>query len=116
MPSTFRVTQSPLWAIYWAATACVASASSKSGGAKSAARWTAANTSRSSVQARTGERAKLFSGGASRERAKWFDMTSKNAGANEQDSSQASNSFLNAANAFHQAVEECVRSANPDSV
>jgi CHAD domain-containing protein len=43
-------------------------------------------------------------------------MTSKNAGANEQDSSQASNSFLHAANAFHQAVEECVRSANPDSV
>src|SRR6201996_1910382 len=116
MPSTFRVTQSPLWAIYWAATACVASASSKSGGAKSAARWTAANTSRSSVQARTGERAKLFSGGASRERAKWFDMAPKNAAATDQDISHSTAPLRAAANAFYAAVEECVQSANPDSV
>jgi hypothetical protein len=57
-------------AIYWAATAWVASASSRRGGAKRAAKCTAAKTSSSRIQARRGERAKEFSGGASRERTK----------------------------------------------
>jgi hypothetical protein len=59
-----------LQAIYWAATAWVASASSSRGGAKRAAKCTAAKTSSSRVQAFRGERAIEFSGGASRERAK----------------------------------------------
>ncbi|MGC2399256.1 MAG: CHAD domain-containing protein [Acidobacteriaceae bacterium] len=43
-------------------------------------------------------------------------MTSKNAAAKEQDSSHVSAPFAVPAKAFNLAIEECVRSANPDSV
>src|SRR5271154_4428902 len=63
MPSTWSVTQSPLIATCWAALACVASASSRSDGAKSAAKWTARKTRSSNDQVLTGEESRVgFSG------------------------------------------------------
>src|ERR1700753_68267 len=71
-----------------------------------------------SVQARRGEIRKVFSGGASRESAKWFDMVAKRAVPKEQNTSRETGvqAAGAAGKAFQEALEQCVLTAEPEAV
>src|SRR5450432_327283 len=80
MPLTWRVTQSPVSAMCWAALAWVASASSSRDGEKSAAKCTARKTSSSKIHALPGDRSEaLFTGGIVVVRSRGLAMFSRKA-------------------------------------